>query len=171
MKKRISILIALVALALVATAPVSASDDPLNGDLELSFVGAACPDGHVPPFLTWAGTVDIDGTTYGWADFPTAPVVEDGKFGYFWEYWTVFSLDEGEEVTLDIACDPARVVMDGFNDGWGTPGMTAKADGSVAWTDPYGPFADVAPGSRMMWRGRLTAPNEFEATFHIFPLN
>ncbi len=171
--KRTLTLVALVAvLAVTAAAPVSADEaNPISGKMELSFFGEICP--HDPPFLTWAGTVVIDGTTYGWADFPTGPLVVEGKFVYFEEYWTIFALAGGEAVTPAVACDADRVVIDGFNDGWGPPGATGKADGTVSWADPEGPFAGVAPGSRMMWRGKVTdeAFTEFKATLHIFPLD
>ena len=144
---------------------------PLSGKIEITLYGVPCAEEG--PFLTWAGTVVIDGTTYGWADFPTGPSVEDGKFVYFEEYWTIFALN-GESVTPEIACDASRVVLAGLNDGWGTPGATAKANGTVEYADPDGPFDDVAVGSRMFWRGMVTefvgpVPLEFKATLHIQP--
>jgi hypothetical protein len=173
MKRKILVLFALVAVVAVMTAaPVSAdAQKPINGTMELTLFGEPCPVPHEPPFLTWAGTVVIDGTTYGWADFPTGPLVEEGKFIYFQEYWTIFALGEGEAVTPEVACDAGRVVLEGVNDGWGPPGMTGKADGTVTGADPDGPFAEVDPGSRMMWRGKITSPGEFKATLHIFPLH
>ncbi|MEA2000758.1 MAG: hypothetical protein U9N84_02560, partial [Actinomycetota bacterium] len=138
---------------------------------ELTLLAVPCAEPHNPPFLTWAGTVVIDGATYGWADFPTGPLVEDGGFIYFEEYWTIFALGDGEVVTAAIACDTDRVLIDGFNDGWGTPGNTGRADGAVAWTDPDGRFAEVAPGSTMFWRGKVTSPVQFKATLHIRPLH
>ncbi|MDX2380582.1 MAG: hypothetical protein QNM02_12595 [Acidimicrobiia bacterium] len=173
MKKMLSMIVAVVAAGALVAAPVNAGNQkPLSGPLELEFNGVVCPQTHAPPFLTWAGTVELNGTTYGFADFPTAPLIEDGKFIYFEEYWTMFSLEEHEAVTPEIACDPTRVVLAGVNDGWGTPGMTAKADGTVTEVADPGPFEDVAPGSRMFWRGRVVGETgtEFLATFHIKPL-
>ena len=73
---------------------------------------------------------------------------------------------------MELACDPTLVVLGGFNDGRGTPGGAARADGTV--TSAAGLFADVAEGSRMIWRGKVTnfkeAGDEFKATLHIFPL-
>lgn len=45
--------------------------------------------------------------------------------------------------------------------------MTGKADGVVETAT--GPFADVAPGSRMFWRGKVVdrAATQFKATLHI----
>jgi hypothetical protein len=164
------IAVAAVAGALFA-APVDAGEQkPLGGPMELTLFAVPCPDPLLPPFLTWAGTVEIDGTTFGFADFPTAPLIEDGKFMYFSEYWTMFRLEAGEAVTPEIACDATRVVAAGFNDGRGTPGMTAKADGTVAEVTEPGPLDDiVSPGTRMFWRGRVVGETgtEFLATFHL----
>jgi len=173
MKKRLLLVIALVAaLSLVAAAPVSADGDkPINGKMELNLELAPCTDGR---FVTWVGTVVIDGTTYGWADFPTADDRFDKKFMYFEEYWRIFTLEPGEDPTVALACDNGLVVLDGINDGRGTAGGSAQADGTVE--SGYGPFADVDPGSRMIWRGKITNFKEdtldlkFKATLHIFPL-
>ena len=175
MKKRLLLVLALVAaLSLVAATPVSADGEkPINGKIDLTLFAVPCPADPAPtfPFVTWVGTVVIDGTTYGWADFPTAPLVFEKKFMYFFEYWTIFTLD-GAAPTVASACDPALVVLDGYNDGRGTPGGAARADGTV--TSGFDEFADVAPGSRMIWRGKVTNfkgdANEFKATLHIFPL-
>ena len=166
------VLLSIVAvLAVMVAAPVSAdAKKQINGKMELALLAVHCAVAHNPPFLTWAGTVVIDGATYGWADFPTGPLVEEGGFIYFEEYWTIFTLGEDEAVTAAVACDADRVVMDGFNEGWGTPGNTGRADGTVASADQDGPFAEVASGSRMIWRGKVTSPGEFKATLHIFPI-
>lgn len=180
MKKRLLLVLALVAaLSLVAAAPVSAGGEkPINGKIDLTLYAVPCPADPAPtfPFVTWVGTVVIDGTTYGWADFPTlpGPPVFEGKFMIFEEYWTIFTLEPGEDPTVELACDPTLVVLDGFNDGRGTPGGAARVDGTVDSAAPLGPFADVAEGSRMIWRGKVTNfkgdANEFKATLHIFPL-
>jgi len=177
MKKRLLLVLALVAaLSLVAAAPVSADGEkPINGKIDLTLELEPClnvnPTG---PFVTWVGTVVIDGTTYGWADFPTADPVFEKKFMYFEEYWTIFTLADGQAPTVAMACNPDLVVLDGFNDGRGTPGGAARADGTVFSAAPLGPFADVDPGSRMIWRGKVTNfsgdADEFKATLHIFPL-
>lgn len=75
--KRAMIGLALVAvLAVIPAASVSAKEQkPLNFKMELTLFAEDCVVPHAPPFLTWAGTVVIDVTTYGWADFPTSPFV------------------------------------------------------------------------------------------------
>lgn len=174
MKSKILGLALVAALGLVAAAPVNAGKQkPLSGNMELTLVLGFCPEQPLP-LLSWAGTVVIDGETYGWADFPNppGPPVVDGNFGFFVEYWTIFNLDGNEDMT-SAACDPNRVVLAGDNDGWGsTTANNARADGTVTFAD--GPFADVELGSRMFWRGKvLDGPpvpgSEFKATLHILP--
>ena len=172
MKKLLGMIVAVAAAGALVAAPVDAAKQkPLSGPMDLDLYAELCAVPHAPAFLTWAGTVELDGVTYGFADFPTAPFVEDGKFIYFEEYWTMFTLDEGEAVTPEIACDTTRVVLAGVNDGWGTPGGTGKADGEVTEVIDPGPFSDVEVGSRMFWRGRVVgdAGTDFVATFHIQP--
>ena len=60
-------------------------------------------------------------------------------------------------------------MLAGVNEGWGPPGLTGKADGTVEVAPEDGPFDDVAVGSRMFWRGKVTGPDEFKATLHIQP--
>ncbi len=174
MKKRLLLVLTLVAaLSLVAAAPVSADGEkPINGKIDLTLFLEPCTASG--PLVTWIGTVVIDGTTYGWADFPTAEPVFEKKFMYFEEYWTIFTLQPGEAPTVASACNPALIVLDGYNDGRGTPGGAARADGTVSSAAHHGPFADVAAGSRMIWRGKVTnfkeGADEFKATLHIFPL-
>jgi hypothetical protein len=176
MKRKLSIVLTIVmALTVLSVAPVSADGEkPINGKIDLTLYADPCAE--TGPFVTWIGTVVIDGTTYGWADFPTGPMVPDKKFVYFGEYWTIFTLESAETPTVALACNPALVVLDGTNTGRGSPGAgTYRADGTVGSAADPGPFADVAAGSRMIWRGKVTSfiedvPHEFKATLHIFPL-
>ena len=174
MRRRFILLVALLLLVVVVVAaPASAGEDkPINGKMELTLVLEPCPVGGTGPFVTWVGTIVIDGVTYGWADFPTTPEpVFEKKFMYFEEYWTIFTLESGQAPTVALACNPGLVVLDGFNDGRGTPGGAASAEGTVASAADPGPFADVAEGSRMFWRGKVTnlkgAGDQFKATLHI----
>ena len=181
MRKRLLLVLALVAaLSLIAAVQVSAGEDkPISGRIDLDLVLELCPVADAPnpdyPFMTWVGTVVIDGVTYGWADFPTNGEGFVGNFYYFEEYWTIFTLENGDPPTVDQGCDGDRVVLAGTSTGSGTRGGTYRADGEVTVIDESGPFfATVADGSRMIWRGKATnfkedGGNEFKATFHIFP--
>ena len=115
--KRLIATIAIIALVgvVLATPASSKNQKPLSGKMELTFLDVPCAEEG--PFLTWAGTVVIDGATYGWADFLTA-FSEDGKFVYFEEDWTIFTVYGNEPVSPAIAGDPTRVVLAGLNDGW-----------------------------------------------------
>jgi hypothetical protein len=179
--RRLPILLALALVFALLVAPATSvsadTEQPINGRIDLTLYAVPCPADPVPtgPFVTWVGTVVIDGTTYGWADFPTGPPVFEKKFMYFEEYWTIFTLQPNQAPTVALACDPDLVVLDGFNDGWGTPAAgTYRADGTVGPVAHPGPFADVAAGSRMIWRGKVTnlkaGGDEFKATLHIFPI-
>lgn len=153
-----------VLLAIMA-APVSAhTRHVIRGDMNLTFVPQPCDDGR---FLTWVGTVTIDDEVYGWADFPTADLVQKGEWMYFQEYWTIFSLAAGEDPTPAAACDPSRVVIAGENKGIGTPWNTGYAWGKVTEVADSGPFADVPVGSRMFWRGYVVEEAPLEPGDHF----
>jgi hypothetical protein len=163
--KRILTVLAAALMAVMAAAPANAEAKPINGSMYLEFAGPA-PDCDLGGGVrTWVGTVEIDGMTYGWADFNTGLWFE-GKFLNFTEYWTIFDTDEPGDLLAD-SCDPDLVLMQGTNTGWGPPGMTGKADGVVETAT--GPFADVEIGSRMFWRGKVLdeAQTQFKATLHI----
>lgn len=183
MKRGILGILALVAvLTAMVAAPASAgANKPISGKMELTLTPSLCPPGSDDPSgglpITWIGTVEIDGVTYGWADFLIDFYVE-GNFGYFEEFWTIFDLGADGAVSVEKVCTDDLVLIQGFNDGWGsTQGNVGKADGYVDDAAENGPFAGVAQGSRMMWRGKVTTPppngpgSTFKATLHIFPLN
>jgi hypothetical protein len=175
MSRKLLLVVALIAALSLVAAPVSAgADKPISGVMELDLLLGPCVAEGLPGFITWVGTVDIDGTTYGWADFPLGPMVLEGNFSYFEEYWTIFTLNPGEDPDLANACDPERVVLAGYDDGWVTPGGAGKANGTVDSVDSNGPFADVAIGSTMFWRGTVTnfrdGFDEFKAILHILPV-
>ena len=165
----------IAALMLVSAGPVHAEkpdQQPINGKIELTLNLQPCDDGR---FFTWTGTVDIDGVTYGWADQPTPWEISQApneKFFYYEEIWTVFELEAGENPNTDpsLAC-AADAVLEGINNGWGASGGAFQADGEV--TNSTGPFANVEPGSRMIWRGKAVGPQPptpgtvFKATMHI----
>jgi len=161
MRRRIVVLLMTVTTLLATmAAPVSAhTGHAIRGDMDLTFAPQPCDDGR---FLTWVGTVAIDDVVYGWADFPTADLVQKGGWMYFQEYWTIFTLNVGEDPTPAAACDPSRVVIAGKNKGIGTPWFTGFAWGKVTEVADDGPFEDVPFGSRMRWRGHLVEKKPLE---------
>ena len=70
--------------------------------------------------------------------------------------WTIFALPDGLAPTVEMACRPDLVVLDGINDGRGTTSGTFKANGEV--TSAHGEFDGVKEGSRMIWRGKILGP-------------
>jgi hypothetical protein len=184
MKKLLTRLpLGVAALLLVSAVPVQAGppdQKPISGKMELTLNLHLCPD---DTFLSWTGTVVIDGQTYGWADEPLPvadPQPPNDKFGYFKEYWTIFTLEDGEDPHDDpsLGCDASGVVLAGNNTGWGPDvGFTGKAEGVVTYAADTGPFASVELDSRMFWNGKVLGypPNdappvpgtEFKATLHI----
>ena len=185
MKKLLTRLpLGVAALLALSAAPVQAGppdQKPINAKMELTLNLFQCPDDG--PFLSWTGTVVIDGETYGWSDeplfVPDPPQQPNDKFVYGEENWTIFTLADGEDPKADptLACDTSRVVMAGDNTGWGPPGTTGKAEGEVTYVADTGPFANVELGSRMFWNGKVlgyppSSPccppgTEFKATLHI----
>jgi hypothetical protein len=79
-------------------------------------------------------------------------------------YWTIFAIQAN---LVADSCDPDLVLIDGTSLGRGTPGETGQAEGEVETAT--GPFAEVEPGARMFWRGKVVddAGTQFEATLHI----
>jgi hypothetical protein len=170
---------AVAALLLLSAVPVQAKQPdqkPINGKIELTLNVQPCPDGR---FLTWTGTVIIDGVAYGFADEPSPWEISQApneKFFYYEEIWTIFELEADENPNTEplLACN-ADAVLEGTNNGWGTSGRAFRADGEVTDSADAGPFANVEPGSRMIWRGRVLGPQPptpgsvFQATMHITP--
>jgi hypothetical protein len=166
-----------------AASPATAKPDqkPIDAKMALTLNLFQCPDDG--PFVTWTGTVVINGDTYGWADeplaFPDPPPQPNDNFWSFEENWTIFTLEEGEDPHIDasLACDESRVVMAGDNTGWANPAVAGKAEGDVTYVADPGPFDNVELGSRMFWNGKAPgysattpccAPGaKWKATLHI----
>ncbi len=156
-------------LGLVA-APANAEAKPINGSTFLEYVGppeAGCNLGG--GLRGWVGTAEINGETYGWADFTTDFGFKTENHVYFEEYWTIYDIEgiEDPDARVAASCDAERILMAGTDTGFGTPGMTTKAEGVVETAT--GAFADVEIGSRMFYRGKLLdeAVTKYSATLHI----
>ena len=180
MKKLLVVLAALSLMGVMVAAPATADSAQVDGDMYLKYLGPDCSFGGGD--RSWVGTVQIDGVTYGWADFGiTFEQYCDGRFAYFEEYWTIFATEAehieepGDDIgNLDAeSCDADLVLMDGYNIGWGWAPY-GNALGQVEYIDPAGPFADVRDGAVMFWRGQVTefagpggTPSDFEARLFI----
>lgn len=96
MKKRPSVLLAMVvALSLVSLTPAAAKA-PLVGDMSLQFnLGWPGPQADIPD---WVGTINIDGEEHGMAFFATGsgkPFAEDpsSSVHFFEEIWEIYDMD------------------------------------------------------------------------------
>lgn len=172
---------AFLALSAVPVQAGAPAQQPINTTMRLTLHLFQCPDDGA--FLSWTGTVVIDGRTYGWADEPlddpAPPPQPNDNFFPFEERWTIFAIDEGQDPQVDpsLACDESRVVMAGHNTGWANRAFTGKAEGVVTEVADPGPFADVELGSRMFWNGKATGSSAadpccvpgatWRATLHI----
>ena len=184
MKKFWTLLAGLSLLGVMVAAPASARSAAVRGDMYLKFVGPTADCSFGGGQRTWVGTVEIDGETYGWADFGIVfREYFDGRFAYFEEYWTIFRTEadhiEGPNDTDDLgalmseACDPGLVLIDGHNIGWGWA-PNGNALGRVEFIAEDGPFAHVGDGALMFWRGAVAefngpggSPSDFEARLRI----
>lgn len=147
MKRRVALLLAIVVvLSVVAAAPATANGAPdENWHMSIYMVppGAPCSD------VTWFGTVELEGDTYGMALRVTeyGPGVTLGQSYHYKEYNTVytgfFEVDEATGFLLD--CDPGDTVLHGYSEGSSSiPNAKFRANGVVE--EASGPFAG--------WEGR-----------------
>jgi hypothetical protein len=118
MKRKLFVLLAIVAVLLtVIAAPVSAKN-PLRGEQVLALNQDA--DGNFGlygcPEISWFGAIVINDTTYGMALYPISSVFP-GKTQHWEENWTIFSgeftVEDGELVN----CVPGDVVLSGWEKG------------------------------------------------------
>lgn len=143
MRKRFTLLLAMLMVLSVAVSLPATAKEPLRGDMELNFnlgfenPNAPCPD------ITWAGTVELDGITYGMAFFPT-DAKDVGKTHHFEEIWEIYDtpyLFEGGVLTV---CTPGAIVLSGTDAGVSSPNSKYRMNGTVG--EAFDPFAE--------WLGR-----------------
>jgi len=146
--RRLSVFAAVIGLLLVMAIPVSAAK-PLGGDMELDFNlgfdidGAPCDD------ITWAGTVELEGTEYGIAFIPTGGK-DVGKAHHFIEDWVIydtpFVFEDDFVAGVLVNCVPvdAKVVLAGIDAGVSSPNSKYRMNGTVG--EANAPFAE--------WLGR-----------------
>jgi hypothetical protein len=160
MKRRLALLLVLiVALTVVAAAPAQAEAPAENWFMSIYMVppGAPCSD------VTWFGTVELEGDTYGMALRTTGePGVTLGQSYHYKEYNTVytgfFEVDEATGFLLD--CDPGEVVLHGYSEGSSSmPNAKFHANGVVE--EAFGPFAG--------WEGRRIHDSGLLTDFVVIP--
>jgi hypothetical protein len=159
MKKRLLLVLALVvALSLLAAAPVSA-DKPLRGDIDHEYVGCETPDGR---WMTFVGPIDFDGDIYEMAFFNTGVPKIAGNSYHFTEDWEIYA-------TPVVDCTPGDVVAWGYDSGViNLRNLKGVANGQVVDVNPDGLFTESLIGSNVHWNGVNDATySYFDATFRI----
>jgi|GEM_PF-2738706 len=165
MKKRLLLVLALVVvLSLIAAAPVTAQDpnhdrQPPSGD-QVMILNAE-GDGPLGYYgceeISWFGTVEIDGKTFGMALYPDFDYVGPGGPLYeYGEYWKIFTGKFKAKDGVLKRCAPGRVVMEGYDEGvWDMGsglfesfGTVDYAAGYFKWWDGYEVRQDglIGPG-------------------------
>jgi len=141
MRKRFILLLALLMVLSVAVALPATAKEPLSGDVELYFnlgydqATAPCPD------ITWAGTVELDGVTYGMAFFPT-DAKDVGKTHHFVEDWEIYDAPYEFEGGVLTECIPGGIVLAGTDSGVTSPNSKYRMNGTV--DEAFAPFAEWA---------------------------
>lgn len=144
MNRRILLVVALIAALSLVAAPVSAgADKPISGDMELYFnLGFGNPEAPCPD-ITWAGTVELMGITYGIAFFPTGEK-NVGKVHHFTEVWEVYDTPFDFTGGVLTECSPGEIVLSGTDAGVSSPNSKFRMNGTVE--EAFAPFAQ--------WEGR-----------------
>ena len=148
MKRRLLVVLALVVvLSLIAAAPVIAkgpnhdrqppSGDQVmilnaEGDGPLGYYG--CED------ISWFGTIEIDGKTFGMALYADPDYVGPGTFPgvEYGEGWKIFTGKFKVKDDVLKRCAPGRVVMAGYDTGvWDPVGGDFQSVGDVEYAAGY----------------------------------
>jgi hypothetical protein len=144
MNKRLLLVVALIAALSLVAAPVSAgAEKPISGEMELYFnlgfgnSSAPCPD------ITWAGTVELEGTTYGMAFFPTGEK-NVGQVHHFTEVWKIYDTPFTFVGGVLAECASGDVVLSGTDAGVSSPNSKYRMNGTVG--EAFAPF--------VQWDGR-----------------
>jgi len=175
MRRNLVLLLAVVmVLGAVAAGPVGAKQ-PLRGDQTMvlnqdmstgEFGLFGCPE------LSWFGSIDIDGTTYGMALYPLpGRITGNGTILHYEEEWKVwtgeFTLtydEEAEWYYLDD-CQPGEYVLAGTDNGVGTfKGTKFRSNGVVE--EALDPFADWL--DRRVHQDGVVGPIDFGGLMGVF---
>jgi len=157
MKKRLLFVLAIiVALSLIAAAPVSACNthgrhrhQPPSGDQVM--ILNQNPDMSFGLFgreeISWFGTIVIDGKTFGMALYPDygywdpEPLpgdepADDAEYLYG-EWWKVFTGKFKAKDGVLKRCAPGRVLMSGYDEGIGSAAGAFESFGTVDYAAGY----------------------------------
>jgi hypothetical protein len=176
MTRRLFVILAVVAVltALVA-APVSATKPAptlrgvqlmvLNQDLETGAFGLyGCGESEVEPGelpISWFGSIDIEGTTYGMALYPLpGRITGDGTILHYEEEWKVWTGEFTLTEDLRLAdCTPGEYVLSGTDTGVGSfRNPMFRSNGTV--DEAFEPFAGWL--DRKVHQDGATGPVDFD---------
>lgn len=165
MNRRILLIVALIAALALVAAPVSAgADKPISGEMELYFnLGFGSEDDPETPAdeeapcpgISWAGTVELEGVTYGIAFFPT-DAKDVGKVHHFTENWEIYDTPFAFEGGVLAECTPGGIVLSGTDAGVSSPNSKYRMNGTVG--DAFAPFAQL-DGRKVHMSGDITWQN------------
>lgn len=156
MKKRLLLVLALVVvLSLIAVAPVTGKGpnhdrQPPSGEqvMILNTSSPVAPLGYYGcDDMSWFGTIEIDGKTFGMALYPDPDYVNEAVLPLvaYGESWKIFTGKFKAEDGILKRCAPGRVVMEGYGEGvwnvdtgeFGSSGTVTYAAGYFKWWDGY----------------------------------
>lgn len=128
----------LLVLSVAVALPASAKE-PLKGDMELYF-NLGFGDPHAPcPDITWAGTVQLEGVTYGMAFFPTG-AKDVGVVHHFAEIWEIYDTPYTFMGGVLMECTPGEIVLAGTDAGNTETNDKYRMNGTVE--DAFDPLAE-----------------------------
>jgi len=164
MKRKLVLALALIAaLSLIAAAPATAEGpnhdrQSPSGDqiMILNQEGPGAPFGYYGcDEMSWFGTIEIDGKTFGMALYPDYSNIDLGtgvmEYGEWWKIFTgMFNAKDG----VLKRCAPGRVVMAGYDEGTAdmfggrfvSSGTVDYAAGHFKWWDDYAVDQDGTMG-------------------------
>jgi hypothetical protein len=152
MRKRFILLLAMLLVLSLAVAVPANAEEPLRGDMELYFnLGFGNPDAPCPD-ITWAGTVELDGVTYGMAFYPT-DAKDVGKTHHFVEDWEIYDAPYEFMGGVLAECVPGDIVLSGTDVGVSSPNSKYRMNGTVG--EAFAPFAEWA-GRSVHMSGDIT---------------
>jgi hypothetical protein len=143
-RKLILLLVMLVVMSVALAIPADAKK-PLGGEMDLYFnLGSENEDAPCPG-ISWAGTVVLEGTTYGIAFMPFGGKIV-GQARHFAEVWEIYYTPLAFEGGVLTECMQAEtdIVLSGTDAGVTSPNSKYRMNGTVG--EAFAPFAQ--------WDGR-----------------
>ena len=146
----------------------------LSGTQHLEFNRGLLEGTGEAPFVSWVGTLEIEGNDCYIAYFPTAEPrqVESGML--YAENYAVYDslMHEFTDGVLTMF-EPGPVILEGSDEANANAALQFVAQGTVTAmypdSDSRGVMSDVRVGHQSLWRGSMDSPDQttFEGSFSI----